>query len=73
MEAYVMSKAGGTEKDLVLITRCAYESMTLQQIGNRVCNSCQVTMEQVNIDLNEISRIYLVDINGIHPISEGCY
>lgn len=72
MEAYVMSKAGGP-KHLVLITRCAYYNKTLQQIGNLVCGSYQVIMERVNIDLNEVDYIYLVDINGIHPISEGVY
>lgn len=55
MEAYIMCRAGGTKKYLVIIKESAYESRTLQQIGNLVCDSCQVTMEQVDVNLQEVS------------------
>lgn len=61
-----MSKAGGTKRHLVLIMESAYESRTLQQIGNLVCDSCQVTMEQVNIDLQDVEEIDIVDDYGVN-------
>lgn len=75
MEVYIMMKAGGTKKHLVVIMESAYESMTLQQIGNLVCDSCQVTMWQVDIDnidvyteqVNvEIQEIDIVDDYGVN-------
>lgn len=76
MEVYIMGQAGGTKKYLVIILENAYENMTLQQIGNLVCDSCQVTMEQINADLQEVDEIVVVDDYGVNKIpvviSGGC-
>lgn len=76
MEAYVMCQAGGTKKYLVIVDESAYKSMTLQQIGNEVCNSYHVTMEQVNVNLQEVDEIDIVDSYGINrmpvAVSRGC-
>lgn len=64
MELYVMSRAGGSKKHLVIIFEGAYEHMTLQRIGNLICNSCQVTMEQVNVDLQDVEEVDIVDSIG---------
>lgn len=71
-----MGPAGGTKKYLVIILESAYESRTLQQIGNLVCDSCQVTMEQVSNNLRDVEEIDLVDNYGVNRmpvvISGGC-
>ena len=64
MELYIMGAAGGTKKHLVIIFEGAYEHMTLQQIGNLICDSCQVTMGQVNVDLQDVEEIDIVDSIG---------
>lgn len=64
MELYIMGPAGGTKKYLVIIFEGAYEHMTLQQIGNLICDSCQVTMEQVNVDLQDVEEVDIVDSIG---------
>lgn len=74
MEMFIMMKAGGTKRHLVGILESAYENRTLQQIGNLVCDSCQVTMWQVDIDNMdvyteqdvELHEIDIVDDQGVH-------
>lgn len=74
MELYIMMKAGGTKRHLVGILESAYENRTLQQIGNLVCDSCQVTMWQVDIDNMDayteqdvdLHEIDIVDDQGVH-------
>ena len=68
MEAYVMSKAGGTKRHLVVVMESSYESRTLQQIGNLVCDSCQVTMWQVIDNLQDVKEIDIVDDYGVNRI-----
>ena len=71
-----MGQAGGTKKYLVIILESAYESRTLQQIGNLVCDSYHVTMEQVSNNLRDVEEIDLVDNYGVNRmpvvISGGC-
>lgn len=73
MEAYIMCQAGGTKKYLVIVDESAYKSMTLQQIGNEVCDSCHVTMEQVNVNLQEVDEIDIVDGYGINRMPVAVY
>lgn len=71
METYVMELAEGTEKYLVIVDESAYETYgTLQHIEHALFDSWHVLTYQVNIDLNDIDRVYLVDRDGIHLISE---
>lgn len=71
MEAYIMMKAGGTEEYLVLIDKSAYETYgTLQNVEHAIFDSWHVSTYQVNIDLNDIDGVYIIDRDGIHPISE---
>lgn len=76
MEAYIMMQAGGTKKHLVIIMEGAYENMTLQQIGNVICDSYQVNMWQINVDIQDIDEIDIVDNNGVNRmpvvIPGGC-
>ena len=68
MEISVMSRAGGCRKHLVIIFEGAYKHMTLQQIGNLICDSCHVTMEQVNVDLQDIEEVDIVDSIGVERL-----
>lgn len=71
MEAYVMMQTGGIKKYLVIVGESAYETYgTLQHVEHALFNSWHVSTFQVNIDLDEIDRVYLVDRDGIHLISE---
>lgn len=76
MEIIIMSKAGGAKKHLVIILEDAYKTRTLHQIGDLVCDSCHVTMEQVNVDLREVEEIDIVDDYGVNrmpvAVSRGC-
>ena len=66
MEIIIMSQAVGTKKHLVIIMEDAYKTRTLQQIGDLVCDSYHVTMEQVNVDLQEVEEIDIVDDYGVN-------
>ena len=71
MEAYVMMQAGGIKKYLVIVDESAYETYgNLQNVEHALFDSWHVSTFQVNIDLDEIERVYLVDRDGIHLISE---
>lgn len=71
MEAYVMMQAGGIKKYLVIVDESAYETYgTFQHVEHAIFDSWHASTFQVNVDLGEIDRVYLVDRDGIHLISE---
>ena len=70
MDMFIMMKAGGTKRHLVIIMESAYESRTLQQIGNLVCDSCQVTMWQVDIDNMDVYTEQDVDLHEIDIVDD---
>lgn len=71
MEAYVMMQAGGIKKYLVIVDGSAYETYgTLQHIEHALFDSWHVSTYQVNVDLNEVDKVYTVDRDGIHLISK---
>lgn len=71
MEAYVMMQAGGIKKYLVIVDESTYETYgTLQHVEHAIFDSWHVSTFQVNVDLSEIDRVYLIDRDGIHLISE---
>lgn len=68
MEAYVMMRAGGTEKYLVIIVDGAYNTFsTLQEIEYSICKTWQVhtTLVRSADDLIGIDAIYLINSQGL--------
>lgn len=68
MEVYIMSRAGGTEKYLVIIVEGAYNTFsTLQEIEYSICKTWQVHTSIVRSadDLVGIDDIYLINSQGL--------
>ena len=68
MELYIMMKAGGTEKYLVMIVEGAYNTFsTLQEIEYSICKTWQAhtTLVRSADDLVGIDAIYLINSQGL--------
>lgn len=71
MEVYMMMRAGGIKKYLVIVEESAYETYgTLQHVEHALFDSWHVSTYQINIDLDEIDGVYLINRDGMHLISE---